>query len=979
MEAEFAYDVFLSHNKADKPQVRRLAKRLKKAGLQVWFDEWVIQAGDQILLAIERGLEASRSLVLCLSPNALGSEWVTMERTTVLFRDPTNANRRFIPVLLADCEIPDALRGYKYVDYRNGSHAAFVRLLAACRPQEQRETVPVTRRPASKSPSVPAKSERLLAALRPGAKEVQPPKRRPLFAVHPYTLLTSDVLIGRRKALELLTCVAEEAGGEAVRVICLTAIGGTGKSALAWKWINDRAMAETDDGFVWWSFYDSGADIDRFVTMCLAYMTDADDSAIASALPSYNERESCFFELLASHRFRIVLDGLERVLNGYCRLDAAFISDESADSRYDSAHSPDWMRKAADPRTTQFLRRIATASAAGMKSFILATTRLVPTEFELSPGKLRIGIHLHNLAGLEGAEALEFWNAFGCHGTAENLLEFFDRLHGHALTIKVLASSVVRNFVPAPGDFDEWYEACDEFRVSSLHLINVRHHIFSTALSHLADDARHVLEIISAHRVDLTGQQLRRLQGGATDLSSLLVDLESRGLVGWNREKNVVSLHPVVRGYVWELTSEENRHSILQKLIAAYEDSLAEDEQGESFEANRERLILFGLLVQVGRFDDAWVLYDKRLRDVLWYRLGLAHEQCVLLEGLFEKGLRGSLLSSPTAQVRAAHILSHSIYLLGEPSRALSSFQFAVSVAESHRVEGQSHLLQQYAAALLTTGHLFNSERAIRQSIGMGTKSKKDRAFDFRYYGTLLETRGQFDCALKSLTMMQEMFDTLSESEYRDARIWRVMARDYVAELLVRMKRPAVAEAALSESDAIGAPRYPRDQVRTRRIRGSIASILAPERAERCLNEALRLAAELRFVEEQIMSLRLLGRSERILGKFQYAEDHLEQARELCLRGGYRVFESEIELELAQLFSARGMHGAAVEHATRGFRLAWCDGPPFSVRDVVSDCHGMLVAHGAEVPMLEGFHMEQTDALPPLPPHLSEFDLAQSL
>ena len=42
MANEFQYDVFLSHNQADKPQVRRLAERLRTAGLRVWFDEWEV-------------------------------------------------------------------------------------------------------------------------------------------------------------------------------------------------------------------------------------------------------------------------------------------------------------------------------------------------------------------------------------------------------------------------------------------------------------------------------------------------------------------------------------------------------------------------------------------------------------------------------------------------------------------------------------------------------------------------------------------------------------------------------------------------------------------------------------------------------------------------------------------------------------------------------------------------------------------------
>src|ERR1700731_4420070 len=132
MTAPFEYDIFLSHNSNDKPRVRRLAERLKQAGLRVWFDEWVIQPGDDIYLAIEHGLQASRVQVLCLSQAALGSDWVALERSTVLFRDPTNAGRRFIPLLLTDCELPDTLRRYKYVDFREEAVPSLAELVAAC-------------------------------------------------------------------------------------------------------------------------------------------------------------------------------------------------------------------------------------------------------------------------------------------------------------------------------------------------------------------------------------------------------------------------------------------------------------------------------------------------------------------------------------------------------------------------------------------------------------------------------------------------------------------------------------------------------------------------------------------------------------------------------------------------------------------------------------------------------------------------------
>ena len=123
-DSKFQYDVFLSHNAKDKPRVRRLAERLKQAGLQMeaglrlWFDEWNVGPGDIIALKVDEGLEQSRVLLLCISPAALASGWVALERSTAIHRDPSNEGRRFIPLLLADCELPDTLRRDRYVDFR---------------------------------------------------------------------------------------------------------------------------------------------------------------------------------------------------------------------------------------------------------------------------------------------------------------------------------------------------------------------------------------------------------------------------------------------------------------------------------------------------------------------------------------------------------------------------------------------------------------------------------------------------------------------------------------------------------------------------------------------------------------------------------------------------------------------------------------------------------------------------------------------
>lgn len=133
MSKTFEYDVFLSYSSKDKETVHALAERLKKDGLRVWLDAWEIRPGDMIGLKIQRGLELSRTLVLCMSPAYFKSEWTTLEHHTLLFRDPTNAQRRFIPFLVENCNPPDIIAQFAYIDWRTPSDEAYSRLLAACR------------------------------------------------------------------------------------------------------------------------------------------------------------------------------------------------------------------------------------------------------------------------------------------------------------------------------------------------------------------------------------------------------------------------------------------------------------------------------------------------------------------------------------------------------------------------------------------------------------------------------------------------------------------------------------------------------------------------------------------------------------------------------------------------------------------------------------------------------------------------------
>jgi len=132
----FQYDVFLSHSAKDKAVVRPLAERLRKDGLKVWFDEWVLKPGDSIPAKIEAGLEHSRVLVLCMSANAFGSDWAQLEAGTFRFRDPLNRERRFIPLRLDDAPIKGSLAQFLYINWRPSDDEPECAIAARNRPAQ---------------------------------------------------------------------------------------------------------------------------------------------------------------------------------------------------------------------------------------------------------------------------------------------------------------------------------------------------------------------------------------------------------------------------------------------------------------------------------------------------------------------------------------------------------------------------------------------------------------------------------------------------------------------------------------------------------------------------------------------------------------------------------------------------------------------------------------------------------------------------
>lgn len=81
---DYKYDVFLSHASEDKDDVARpLALLLQERGLRVWYDEFELRIGDNLVAKLNAGMNSSRFGILVLSKDFFGKDWTEFELNTL--------------------------------------------------------------------------------------------------------------------------------------------------------------------------------------------------------------------------------------------------------------------------------------------------------------------------------------------------------------------------------------------------------------------------------------------------------------------------------------------------------------------------------------------------------------------------------------------------------------------------------------------------------------------------------------------------------------------------------------------------------------------------------------------------------------------------------------------------------------------------------------------------------------------------------
>lgn len=112
--------VFISYNKNDKDLAIEIALFLASENINVWFDEWVISAGDSIIEQINKGLENCTHFIIIWSKNASKSNWVRKELQSILIKAIKSKKIKILPIVIDETTVPELISDIRYIKYRGG-------------------------------------------------------------------------------------------------------------------------------------------------------------------------------------------------------------------------------------------------------------------------------------------------------------------------------------------------------------------------------------------------------------------------------------------------------------------------------------------------------------------------------------------------------------------------------------------------------------------------------------------------------------------------------------------------------------------------------------------------------------------------------------------------------------------------------------------------------------------------------------------
>jgi tetratricopeptide (TPR) repeat protein len=703
----------------------------------------------------------------------------------------------------------------------------------------------------------------------------------------------------------------------------LEAIGGMGKTALAWVWLHEEVLDKQAelDGVFWWSFYESP--FETFIEQLYHYLTSREVLVDRGALQggAWETLQS----ILHNNRFLLVLDGFERALRGYSGLGAMYIQEKGLSGQPDA--DEDWdrhQREPVHPHAGKFLRALA-----GCQTRTLMTTRLFPAPLEGISG-----VRHEALTGLSPNDAVRFLRTEGIAGTRAEMERAGEVYGFHPLMLKQLASAIKRT---------RKKDIKDAFK-SKLIDEKEPQKILHTSFSLLNKDEKQVATTVSVLRSAFSFETAKALLPDKNEdyVWQVLRGLQQLGFLFYDEKSGQFDFHPIMRSFLYDsLTTRERVH----EQAAQYFQALPKVEKVIRLEDLACVIELYHHLIGAGKFDQAWSLFRDRLAYPVYFQLSGYTLQSELLKALFPDGEdKPPRLKGEAEQAWTLSSLANSYALSGQPTKAVPLYLMHNRLQEKNN--GRQNLAIGLAAVAAAAqpgiGRLSGASGHLRKSISLcqEIKDKLDEAIGHQELGRVLAYQGGFRSTEEELT---KAFDLAGEGQsqiqglaaaYRSlASLLQARSADHARESgsLVHLEE---AHHALGFAEKTVKARYPypRDFVQAYRLlgealvqcRGRNISIDKPvnirlydehfqqvtesvevregselQAAERCLTEALRRCRSVNLIEMEADVLLAWARLEWAKGRTgarELLEEMLKEAQEIAERAGYRLQMVDIHL-----------------------------------------------------------------------------------
>lgn len=754
---------------------------------------------------------------------------------------------------------------------------------------------------------------------------------------HPYPMPPN--FTGRIEERALLTQWLD--GDSENRLFILRALGGFGKSALAWQWLTHDVNPKTWKKVIFWSFYEGDASFEHFVEETLKYLN-------REVPQGKRDQVEALLRAMQSEVILLIVDGFERALRAYNSMNAAYQGDEEPkldDNQLDCT----------DLNAEIFLKSIC--SLPKIQSKALMTTRLTPRAVK-PRGEFMLGCREVELTAMQKEDAVAFFHKQGIQGNRVEIESACDPYGYHPLSLRLLAGRIVKDF-QNPGDIS----VAQKLKMDG-DIIQQKHHVLEVSYSSLPEQEKKLLGTIACFRSPVEYQTLQSIAENKDALEIDLNDLIERGILyRMYKYQNTISpvtildLHPIVRSYAYNRLTVPVRTGTHKKLISYFE-SIIDTGKIKKTEDLSPVIELYHHTIRANEINKAYELFRDRLHDVLYYQLGAYQINIELLEPLLLEASKNlpTLHESHRAWIFAA--LGNAYSMSGHPLLALPLFERQVSMRQ--KMENKRSLATGLGniayMAQIQIGKLINAEKNLQHSIDLC----RELRYEYREVTGLIELSnvlsylGKWRQAKEALELAWKVNNNprIDKGNHNEL-IWinkahrlYLLGRDKALpveedETIIKCANRALKHA--QKTAKVFQP-YVRDFIIIHWLLGAGYRINNKfVLAEENLSKALNLCRQINAVDHEADILLDLARLRYAQGDFKDALEKATEALVITERSGYVLQGADVNLFLAQYALEQEKDNAKAKvYAEEAKKLATCDGPPYYYKVAYEEAEAML-------------------------------------